>query len=273
MTKIDPTYSSRHLGNRPIPNDLRLLLEMHLNDSVPTDCLNGIRFLDGDRSATLIEMECSGRNDLSGVSKLAHAQAMADMVHMSGFVAEDGDDSAIGYWFGSAQSQIDDAPLILFNRNHSFSVLPGAGIAETVLVLASHGDDRIFVKVRNLFRRFGLQVAPTSLQGVAIRSCSPSPQTIYEQLIATYSADLSTATPRYPGHQRDDATFLSRRAWTRTSRTKPSWSTARESQCFLPAMVMTTSSRCHLSPRRGSPRRMRLANSRPNFRPHCRMVS
>jgi hypothetical protein len=59
MTKIDPTYSSRHLGNRPIPKDLRLLLEMQLNDSVPADCLNGIRFLDGDRSATLIEMECS----------------------------------------------------------------------------------------------------------------------------------------------------------------------------------------------------------------------
>jgi hypothetical protein len=139
------------------------------------------------------------RNDLSGVSKLAHAQAMADMVHMSGFVAEEGDDSAIGYWFGSAQSQIDDAPLILFTRNHSFSVVPGAGIAETVLVLVSHGDDRIFVKVRNLFRRFGLQVSPTSLQGVAIRSCSPSPQTIYEQLITTHSADLSTATPHDTG--------------------------------------------------------------------------
>src|SRR6202030_438075 len=29
-----------------------------------------------------------------------------------------------------------------------------------------------------------------------------------------------------------------------------------------------TSSRCHLSPRRGARRRMRLANSRPNLRPH-----
>src|SRR5437762_11072629 len=27
--------------------------------------------------------------------------------------------------------------------------------------------------------------------------------------------------------------FLSRRLWTRTSRTNPSWSTARQSQCFL----------------------------------------
>ena len=33
---------------------------------------------------------------------------------------------------------------------------------------------------------------------------------------------------------------------------KPCWSTARQSQCFFPAKLMTTSSRCHLSPRRGA---------------------
>jgi hypothetical protein len=200
MTKIDPTYSSHHLGNRPIPNDLRMLLEMQLNGAISANCLHGIRFLDGDRNATIIEMECSGRNDLAGISKLAHAQAMADMVQMTGFVAEDGDDSAIGYWFGPAQSRIDDAPLIQFNRTRGFSVLPGAGIAETVLALASHCDDRVLVQVRKLFGQFGLQIAATSLQGVAIPFCSPTPQTIYEQLVATYSADLSTATP----HDIDD---------------------------------------------------------------------
>jgi hypothetical protein len=36
-----------------------------------------------------------------------------------------------------------------------------------------------------------------------------------------------------------------------------------QSQCFLPAKLMTTSSRCHLSPRRGARRRIRLAESRP----------
>ena len=40
----------------------------------------------------------------------------------------------------------------------------------------------------------------------------------------------------------------------------PSWSTARHSQCFLPAILIATSSRCHLSPAQGSRRRIRLAN-------------
>ena len=48
------------------------------------------------------------------------------------------------------------------------------------------------------------------------------------------------------------------RLCTSASRTKPSWSTARHSQCFVPAMVTTTSSRCHLSPRRPADRRRML---------------
>ncbi len=42
--------------------------------------------------------------------------------------------------------------------------------------------------------------------------------------------------------RRRKAAFLSRRLWTRMSSTRPSWSTARQSQCFWPAIVSTTSS-------------------------------
>src|SRR3954470_661303 len=46
---------------------------------------------------------------------------------------------------------------------------------------------------------------------------------------------------------------LSRRLWTKTSSTMPSWSTARHSQCFLPAILRTTSSKCHLISGRRQP--------------------
>src|SRR6516165_1885235 len=47
------------------------------------------------------------------------------------------------------------------------------------------------------------------------------------------------------------AACLSRRRWTKTSRTTPVWSTARHIQCFTPTILSATSSRCHLSPTRG----------------------
>src|SRR3954447_5960079 len=69
------------------------------------------------------------------------------------------------------------------------------------------------------------------------------------------------------------AAFLSRRLWTSTSSTTPSWSTARHNQCFWPAILIWTSSRCHLSPARGSLRRISFANAWPNFSAHWRTVS
>src|SRR6266446_6753035 len=60
------------------------------------------------------------------------------------------------------------------------------------------------------------------------------------------------------------AACLLRRRCTRTSSTTPAWSTARQSQCFTPAILSTTSSRCHLSPTRGRRRRIWLANCWPN---------
>src|SRR3954447_11494874 len=42
------------------------------------------------------------------------------------------------------------------------------------------------------------------------------------------------------------AARLSRRFWTRTSSTTPSWSTARQSQCLFPLIIRHTSSRCHM---------------------------
>src|SRR4051812_27796886 len=69
------------------------------------------------------------------------------------------------------------------------------------------------------------------------------------------------------------AACLSRRLCTNTSSTIPVWSTARQSQCFTPAILMATSSRCHLSPTRGSLRRIRSANAWPNLSAHCRTVS
>src|SRR3982751_271089 len=69
------------------------------------------------------------------------------------------------------------------------------------------------------------------------------------------------------------AACLSRRLWTKTSSTTPSWSTARQSQCFLPPIIRHTSSRCHLSPVPGSRRRIWLAKACPNLRAHWRTVS
>jgi hypothetical protein len=74
-----------------------------------------------------------------------------------------------------------------------FSILRGNGIAEAVLVIASHGDDRIFAELRDYLRECGLPIAAQTIHDVRQPECSPLPQGTYLQLIQSYSADLSTS--------------------------------------------------------------------------------
>jgi len=186
-------FSASHLGGRAVPDDLRLLLDMQWSNADAFDPL-GVCFLLGDQGPTLIGEECSGRNDLSSVERLAHAQAMTDMLRTSAFIAEDKEGGALGYWFGS-QHGIDTAPIIRFDRKGVFSILPGHGIAEAILVFASRGDERLFAGLRDQLSRYGLHIIPASIASISLPDCSPTPQAVYEQVLATYRTDLSGTVP------------------------------------------------------------------------------
>jgi hypothetical protein len=119
---------------------------------------------------------------------------MADMVRLSGFVAEDADGDAIGYWFGQEQTPIEVAPVMRFDRSGSFSIAPGSGIAEAVLVIGSHGDEGALAALRDWLNEQGLAISAPSISDIKRRECASGPQAAYERLIQTYSADLSAAS-------------------------------------------------------------------------------
>ena len=155
-------FAAHHLGGRTMPDDLRRLLELQWHDAA-SGTVNrlksaGVIFLEHDGLPALIESECKGRNNLEGITRLAYAQAMADMIRYSGFVAEDVDGSAIGYWFGPDRVPIEVAPLMYFDTTGDFSVLRGDGIAEAVLVIASHGNDRALSDLRDYLNEHGLRI-------------------------------------------------------------------------------------------------------------------
>jgi hypothetical protein len=197
VSESDPALQSADcLGGRAMPDDLRRLLSLAHDTSGRAECLNrlGVIFLECDQLPALVDAECRGRDDLEGIARLAWAQAMADMVRFSGFVAEDVDGNAIGYWFGPDQVQIDAAPLMRFDTTGSFSILPGKGIAEAIMALASHGDNEVFCELRECLNEQGLTITARSIDDLVHPRCTVLPQTTYQQLIKTYMADLSTTS-------------------------------------------------------------------------------
>ena len=200
MSPIDPIiqYASQHLGGRTVPDDLRKLLNLQWRDAAAGSSANllkdaGVTFLDGGRMPGLIAAVCTGREDLEGAARLAYAQAMGDMVRYSAFVAEDAAGDAIGYWFSPDRIPIETAPLLRFDTDGNFSILPGNGIAEAILVVASRDNNLTCSKLRNYLNEQGLNITARTIKDVQRRECSLLPQATYQQLIQAYSALLAAS--------------------------------------------------------------------------------
>jgi hypothetical protein len=200
MSPIDPIvqFSAKNLGGRTVPGDLGKLLEWQWRDAAGgrDNRLKraGVTLVDNG-PPKLVVAACAGRDDLGGATRLAHTQAMADMVRYSAFVAEDDTTrDAIGYWFGPDRIPIEIAPLLRFDTNFNFSIVPGNNITEAILVVASRGDDQKFCELRGYLNELGLDIAAQSIHDVQPRECAILPQATYEQLVQTYSADLSAAS-------------------------------------------------------------------------------
>jgi hypothetical protein len=191
-------YSARYLGGRVVPDDLCKLLELQWRDAARgrNNRLKGagVSLIDSGLPK-LIAAACAGRDDLGGATRLADAQAMADMVRCSAFAAEDDTTSdAIGYWFGPDRIPIEIAPLLRFDADFNFSIVPGNNIAEAILVVASRGDDRTFFELRDYLNELGFDIGAQSISDVQTRECAILPQATYQRFIQAYSADLSAAS-------------------------------------------------------------------------------
>lgn len=191
-------FAAYHLGGRSLPGDLRRLLSLQRDEAASgrAKCLNrlGVTFLACDRRPALIDAECRGRDGLQGIARLAYAQAMADMVRYSGFVAEDDDGNAIGYWFGPDRLEIESAPLMRFDTSGHFSLLCGSSFAEAILALASQGNDRVFRELRDCLNQQGLGITAQSVHDLLQSRCALDPQVTYQRLIEGYLTDMSATS-------------------------------------------------------------------------------
>src|SRR4051794_30918869 len=115
-----------------------------------------------------------------------------------------------------------------------------------------------FSPSRRLMRVLGSIVQALVLSMLNARHDLPLCRPVAGQLISDHDA----RRPALPLQQLAEQALggaLIAPALTSTSSTIPIWSTARQSQCFLPAILMAISSRCYLSPVAGRRRRIWLA--------------
>jgi hypothetical protein len=208
MPTNDPLrqFADEYLGGRMVPPDLRKLLQLQWSSN-PLLKRFGVRMLDGGRMPALVAGILAGRDNPDTATRLACAQAMGDMIRYSGFVAETDAGDAIGYWFSPDLIPIEAAPLLRFDTNGHFSVLPGTMVAEAILLIASQGSNQAFSDLRQCLNEAGLDIPARTIQDLWPRACASDPETTYQELIRAYSVDLSTTALPDTGQPADIMTL------------------------------------------------------------------
>jgi hypothetical protein len=197
---MDPMidFAQRRLGGRAVPSDLGNLLEWE-RAGAPSSGRGflksaGVRMLDGDRMPSLVAAILAGRDNLDSANRLAYAQAMGEMLRYCGFVAEAAAGDAIGYWFSPDRIPIDTAPLLRFDTEGHFSILPGNTIVEGILFIASRGDDQTFGALRKQLHDMGLDISARTRGDLRPRECALHPEVTYQRLVRAYARDFSTTS-------------------------------------------------------------------------------
>jgi len=191
-------FRRRNLGGRDMPEDLcrslRLELDCERNGRAGPLKQAGITFLKPGEVGDVARSVLTGRDDLSGTTRLACAAAMRDMLRLSGFVAEEARGGAIAYWFEPEHAPSYAPALMLFDRTLSFSMLPGGDFVEAVLKLAADQGNDMFGRLRTELIAGGVNVRAETPEAIEPAQFETHPQIFYERLVQTYLADLSSTS-------------------------------------------------------------------------------
>jgi hypothetical protein len=149
-------FSQERLSGRPVPSDVRSLLEAQWRDD-EDDPLEeiGIAFLAPGVSHPLVDHSYLNDDDRSDLDIMANVAAIDEVNRYVGYVAEDLDGALMGYWFHPDEPADRPAPVLTFDTEGQFNILPGTTFAEAV-VGARVSDDDDFGRLADRFEALGV---------------------------------------------------------------------------------------------------------------------
>jgi hypothetical protein len=68
------------------------------------------------------------------------------------------DDQYLGYWRGQTGRKVADSPIVFFDNEGQFELVPGSNLAEAILWVAGEGER--FLELRDWMRSIGIEIRP-----------------------------------------------------------------------------------------------------------------
>jgi hypothetical protein len=174
------------LKNQPMPDDLQKLWNMQIfrapdaDFSVDPLVAMGAKIIEPESIPCLLDHSYLNETDRANPDMMMNIEAINEVFKMATFVVELEDDHILGYWHGSENTPISDAPIIKFDNEGQFSVCRGNNLTETIIAeTISYQEDK-FPEFKAWFAKYQIDIAADSIADLPERKVKIHPALMYE---------------------------------------------------------------------------------------------
>lgn len=155
-----------------IPVDLEKLVLVTLNEEESPFAGLELRALLPGEENLINDTSYMSAEDLRNPDIQSNIEAIRGVSALARFVAADEERNLFGYWLGKAHRALNEAPIVMFNNEGQFSLLPGASLTEAVCGNRAAGDEATFAALRRAFMGLGIAFAASDIESL----CTPRPE-------------------------------------------------------------------------------------------------
>ncbi|ULJ61080.1 hypothetical protein [Wielerella bovis] len=159
------------LGTENIPRDLEVLAWATITDAgTPFDELALFAILPDEKDELLNELvfghDYLSEDELANPDIQANIVAIEQVARMITFVAKDDDSNIYGYWRGKSGRAIEDSPIVQYDTEGQFNIMPGASLTEAFCASYCFEDDELFEEMKEQFADLDVYFVCDSWQDV-----------------------------------------------------------------------------------------------------------
>jgi hypothetical protein len=179
-------FSQVILKNQPMPDDLQKLWNMQISRAPDADfsidplAALGVKIIEPDRMACLLDHSYLNETDRANPDMMMNIEAIDEVFNLATFVVELEDDHILGYWHGSENTPIADAPIIKFDSEGQFSVCRGNNLTEAIIAETMSYQEDKFPEFKAWFAKYQIDIATNSIADLPERKVTIHPALMYK---------------------------------------------------------------------------------------------
>lgn len=164
-------FKSEVAGTDNPPRDLEVLAWATVSGAgTPFDEMELSAILPDEKEGLLNELvfghDYLNRQERADPDIQANITAVGQVARLITFAAKDADGNIYGYWHGKANRPIREAPIVQYDTEGQFCIMPGASLTEAFCASYCFEDDDLFAEMKEWFESNDVPFACGSWQEV-----------------------------------------------------------------------------------------------------------